>query len=112
LAESGRDGSVFVTRDPNNPIRVRGTTGDGEVSLHPSSLKEPPVQAWFDDTGQYIILERERQRAQIWDAATGLPVTPVFPSRHATNETDYRTVKLGKSEIRNPKSEIATPFFL
>jgi serine/threonine protein kinase/WD40 repeat protein len=94
LAETGRDGSVFAVRDPNSPIRVRGTTGDGEVSLHPSSLKEPPVQAWFDETGQYIILERERQRAQIWDAATGLPVTPVFPSHYATNETDYRTVKL------------------
>jgi serine/threonine protein kinase/WD40 repeat protein len=27
LAESGRDGSVFVTRDPNNPIRARNVRG-------------------------------------------------------------------------------------
>jgi hypothetical protein len=42
----------------------------------------------------------------IGDAATGLPVTPVFPSRYATNEAGYLTVKFPKSEIQNPKSEI------
>ena len=104
--ETGRDGSVFVTRDPNNPIRVRGMSGASEVPLHPSSLKEIPVQAWFDETGQFIILESERQRAQVWDAATRLPVTPVFPSRYATNEADYRTVSLPESQIPNPQSSI------
>jgi WD40 repeat protein len=94
LAESGQEGSVFVTRDPNSPIRVRALAGAAEVSLHPSSLKMVPVQAWFDATGQFIILEGEKQRAQIWHAATGLPVTPIFQSRYTTNEADYRTVKL------------------
>ena len=109
LVETGRDGSVSVVRDPNSTIRVRGMTGASEVSLHPSSLKENPVQAWFDDTGRFIILEYTGQRAQIWDPAIGLPITPVFQSRYATNEAEYRTVKLPtlpKSEIRSRKSEI------
>ena len=124
LAESGQDGSVFVTRDPNSPIRVRALSGAAEVSLHPSSLKMTPIQAWFDNTGQFVILEYPKQRAQIWHAATGLPVTPCFQSRYTTNETNYRTVLLpafslapiggegrgeeaiSKSEIRNPKSEM------
>jgi serine/threonine protein kinase/WD40 repeat protein len=109
LVETGRDGSVSVVRDPNSTIRVRGTTGASEVSLHPSSLKENPVQAWFDETGRFVILEYTGQRAQIWDPATGLPVTPVFQSRYATNEAEYRTVRLPtlpKSEIKSQKSEI------
>ncbi len=106
MAETGRDGTVIVTRDPNSPIRVRALSGASEVSLHPSSLKEIPVQAWFDQSGEYIILENEKRRAQIWDAATGLPVTPKFPSHPATNETGYLTVNFPQSEIQNPKSEI------
>ncbi|MCP5524866.1 MAG: hypothetical protein H7A46_25350, partial [Verrucomicrobiales bacterium] len=93
LAETGRDGSVIVTRDPGSPIRVRALSGTQEVSLHPASLKEVPVQAWFDDTGQFIILEYPNQRAQVWDATSGLPVTPVFRSRYATNEAAYRTIQ-------------------
>jgi hypothetical protein len=109
LAESGRDGSVFVTRDPNSPIRVRALAGAAEVSLHPSSLKMVPVQAWFDQTGQFIILEGEQQRAQVWHAGTGLPVTPIFRSRYGTNEADYRNVRLPASsnaEIRSQRSEV------
>jgi WD40 repeat protein len=109
LVETGREGSVTVTRDPNSPIRVRGLSGPNEVSLHPSSLKENPVQAWFDATGQFIVLETPGQRAQVWDAATGLPVTPNFQSRYATSEVEYRTVRLPtfpKSQIANSKSEI------
>jgi hypothetical protein len=78
-------------------------TGANEVSLHPSRLKESPVQAWFDATGQFIILETPSQRAQVWDAATGLPVTPIFQTRYATSEAEYRTVKLPTF----PKSQIA-----
>jgi hypothetical protein len=44
----------------------------------------------------------------IWDAATGLPVTPVFPSRYATNETGYLTVKFPKSEIKARSSQPST----
>jgi WD40 repeat protein len=109
LAESGQDGSVFVTRDPNSPIRVRALAGAAEVSLHPSSLKMVPVQAWFDQTGQFIILEGEQQRAQVWHAGTGLPVTPIFRSRYGTNEADYRNVRLPASsnaEIRSQRSEV------
>ncbi len=107
LAESGQDGSVFVTRDPNSPIRVRALAGAAEVSLHPSSLKMVPVQAWFDQTGAFIILEGERQRAQVWHAGTGLPVTSIFPSRYATNEADYRTVRLpARSEGRDQRSAV------
>jgi hypothetical protein len=71
-------------------------------------LKEIPVQAWFDETGQYIILESERQRAQIWDATTGLPVTPVFPSRYATNEAGYLNVQFPDPQPSTLNSQRAT----
>jgi eukaryotic-like serine/threonine-protein kinase len=112
FTDSGQDGSVFVTRDLNRPIRVRALAGAAEVSLHPSSLKLIPVQAWFDQTGQFVILEGENQRAQIWHATTGLPVTPMFQSRYAAIEADYRTVKspaISQSQIPNPKSPILNP---
>ncbi|MCL4178136.1 MAG: protein kinase [Verrucomicrobia bacterium] len=112
FTESGQEGSVFVTRDLNRPIRVRALAGAAEVSLHPSSLKLIPVQAWFDQTGQFVILEGENQRAQVWHAATGLPVTPIFHSRYAAIEADYRTVKLSaisESPITNPQSSILNP---
>jgi len=112
MAEAGQDGSVTVTRDPGSPIRVRALSGVSEVSLHPSSLKEIPVQAWFDKTGQFIVLEGKRQHAQIWDAATGLPITPPFRSRYATNEADYQTIKFPvlratAREKTSSKSQIA-----
>jgi hypothetical protein len=79
------------------------------MSLHPSSLKEIPVQAWFDETGQFIILEGQQQHAQIWHAATGLPVTPTFRSYHATNEADYVNIRfagISDPELRAPDSEL------
>ena len=94
MVESGLSGAVFLSRDPNNPIRVRVLSDATEISLHPSSLRTNPVQAWPDETERYVVLESEDRRAQIWDAATGLPVTAMFQSRYATREADYRTVKL------------------
>jgi hypothetical protein len=50
-----------------------------------------------------------RQRAQVWDPTSGLPVTHIFQSRYASSEEEYRAVKLPtfpKSEIRNQRSEI------
>jgi WD40 repeat protein len=123
FTESDQQGSVSVTRNLSGPIRVRALAGAAEVSLHPSSLMLNPVQAWFDRTGQFIILQGEKRQAQIWDVGTGLPVTPSFRSRYATNETEYRTATLStfslapsrtkgrgegasdKSEIRNGESE-------
>ncbi len=104
LTESGQDGSVIVSHDPNSPIRVRALADAAEVSLHLSSLKIIPLQAWFDGTGRFIILEGEKQRAQVWDAATGLPVTPVFQSRYTTNEADYRTVRLPTFVTTGPQT--------
>jgi hypothetical protein len=120
LAESSQDGSVIMMRDANSPIRVRALAGAADVSLHPSSLKMIPVQAWFDHTGQFIVIEGEQQRAQVWHAATGLPVTPSFQSRYASNEAQYRTVTLaafslvpaersGRSEAAIAKSPIPNP---
>ena len=120
LAESSQDGSVIMMRDSNSPIRVRALAGAADVSLHPSSQKMIPIQAWFDATSQFIILEYPKQRAQIWHAATGLPVTPSFQSRYASNEAEYRTVTLaafslvptegsGRSEAPIAKSPIPNP---
>lgn len=86
------DGST-VTLDGSG-CELIDITAAAEISLHPSSLKQIPVQAWFDETGQFIILEGESMRARVWDATTGLPVTPVFQSEHATNEEDYRNIRL------------------
>jgi hypothetical protein len=45
----------------------------------------------------------------IWDAATGLPVTPVFPSRYTNNEVDYRTVKLASFSSSRRESALTSP---
>jgi hypothetical protein len=104
LLSHGVPAKSTAPRSPNSPIRDCGLSGPNEISLHPSSLKEPPVQAWFDETGRFIVLEYPSQRAQVWDAATGLPVTPTFQSRYATIEAEYRTFHLPKSP--NPQSSI------
>ncbi len=90
--ESGRDGAAWVTRNTSQPIRVRLDLPTAEVSLHPSSLQTIPLQTWFDETGRFIVLQGEQMRAQIWDAATGLPVTPIFSTHYAVDEADYRRI--------------------
>lgn len=94
IAEAAQDGLMSLSLDPGNPIRIRAVTEAVDVSLHPSSLEPTPLQAWFDDTGRFVILETARSHAQVWDASTGLPVTPMFRSRYAERELQYRTVEL------------------
>ncbi|MBI3418442.1 MAG: protein kinase [Verrucomicrobia bacterium] len=87
---------AFVSQEMNNLLRVRNPIDGHDVTLHPSSMKTIPTQAWFDETGRFIILEGESAKVQIWDPSTGvgLPITPPVPSRYSLDEAGSRKVKL------------------
>ncbi len=85
---------AFVSQEMNNLLRVRNPFGSGDVTLHPISVKTIPAQAWPDETGRFILLEGELARVQVWDAASGMPLTPQIQSRHTLDEAASRSVKL------------------
>lgn len=101
LAETGRDGAISATLDPNSPLRLRLSSHaeSPAVTLHPSSLQEPLVQAWFDATDQYIILEYPDHIVQVWHAETGLPVTPRFKTHSATEPAEYMNIHFASHDI-------------
>ena len=102
---------VVVTKGVTKPcdLSACGSVARGlakaEVWLPPSSLKAILVHPTFEEAGQFILFEGERPCAQVGRATTGLPLTPVFQSRYATNEVDCRTVRLSTGALdRGPQT--------
>ncbi|MBI2946707.1 MAG: hypothetical protein HYY23_03615, partial [Verrucomicrobia bacterium] len=99
INEMALRGLVSVSKEMNNLIRVRSMLGGLDVPLHPISMKIVPMQAWLDETSHFVILEGEMAKAQVWDVASGLPITPLVRSQYTLNETAYRTVMLPSSRL-------------
>ena len=93
-ADVASRGGVMVAKAANNLIRVQSMGGALNVPLHPISLKTVPMQMWFDATSQFVIVEGEMAKVQVWEAASGAPITPLIPSRYALNENEFKNVKL------------------
>jgi hypothetical protein len=92
--ETPRSGGMMVSREMNNLFRVRSMLSGLDVALHPISTKTFPVQAWFDNTSCFILLEGELAKIQVWHAASGMPITPQVQSRYALDEAASKKVKL------------------
>ena len=93
-ADVASRGKVVVSKAENNLIRVQSMAGALNVPLHPMSLKTVPMQMWFDATSRFVIVEGEMARVQVWEAASGTPITPLVPSRYTLDENESRNVKL------------------
>jgi len=87
-------GEVYLSRGENNLVRVRDMARSANIPLHLLSLKTGPRQMWFDATGRFVVVEGQTARVQVWEAASGEPITPLVPSRYSPDEKDFRTVKL------------------
>ena len=93
-AEVASRGGVIVSKAMNNLIRVQSMAGALNVPLHPMSLKTVPMQMWFDATSRFVIVEGEMAKVQVWEAASGAPITPLIPSRYTLDENESKNVKL------------------
>jgi WD40 repeat protein/predicted Ser/Thr protein kinase len=93
-AEVAARGGVILARAANNLIRVQSMAGALNVPLHPMSLKTVPRQMWFDATSRFVIVEGEMAKVQVWEAASGTPITPLVPSRYTLDENEFNNVKL------------------
>lgn len=99
INEVGARSEVSLSREMNNLIRVRSLLSGLDIPLHPISMKLVPMQAWLDETSRFVILEGEMAKAQVWDAASGMPVTPLVQGRYTLDERAYKTVKLPSSGL-------------
>ena len=93
-ADVASRGGVVVSKAENNLIRVQSMAGALNVPLHPMSLKTVPRQMWFDATSRFVIVEGEMATVQVWEAASGTPITPLVPSRYTLDEDEFKKVKL------------------
>ncbi|MCX6927819.1 MAG: hypothetical protein NT154_32110 [Verrucomicrobia bacterium] len=93
-AEVASRGGVILSRVANNLIRVQSMGGALNVPLHPMSLKTVPRQMWFDATSRFVIVESEMARVQVWEAASGAPITPPVPSRYTLDANESKNVRL------------------
>ncbi len=93
-ADVAARGRVVVSKAANNLIRVQSMGGALNVPLHPISLKTVPMQMWFDATSRFVIVEGEVAKVQVWEAASGAPITPLVPSRYTLDENEFKNVKL------------------
>jgi WD40 repeat protein len=93
-AEVAARGGAVLSMAGNNLIRVQQMAGARNVPLHPSSLKTVPRQIWFDATGRFVIVEAEMAKVQVWEAASGVPITPLVPSHYTLDENEPRRVNL------------------
>jgi WD40 repeat protein len=96
---SGAQGKLFVSRDPDNLIRIRNSLGGLEVPIHPLSLRSAPAQAWFDETSRFVVLEAELATVQIWEAASGMPITPRVHSRYTLDEAACKRLALPSIDL-------------
>ena len=101
VSASGAQGKFFLSRDPDNPnlIRVRNSLGGLEVPLHPLSLRSAPAPAWFDYTSRFVVLEADQATVQIWEAASGMPVTPRVHSRFSLDEDSCKRLALPSLDL-------------
>ena len=93
-AEVASGGRTILSKAVNNLIRVQSMAGALNVPLHPMSLKTVPKQMWFDATSRFVIVEGEMAKVQVWEAASGVPITPLVPSRYTMDENEFKNVKL------------------
>ena len=93
-ADVASRGGVVLSRAVNNLIRVQSMAGALNVPLHPMSIKTVPMQMWFDATSRFVIVEGEMAKVQIWEAASGAPITPLIPSGYTLDENEFKNVKL------------------
>lgn len=93
-ADVASRGGAILSKAANNLVRVQGMAGALNVPLHPISLKTAPMQMWFDATSRFVIVEGEMAKVQVWDTASGVPITPPIPSRYTLDENEFRNVKL------------------
>ena len=93
-ADVASRGRVVVSKAENNLIRVQSMAGALNVPLHAISLKTVPRQMWFDATSRFVIVEGEMAKVQVWEAASGAPITPLVPSRYTLDENEFKKVKL------------------
>ena len=89
--------SVRVSREANSLIRVQDPLSGLDAPLHPLSLKSKPRVVRLDVTARYVILEGEQSRAQVWDAISGFPLTPLVASRFAMESYAANKVTLRAS---------------
>lgn len=97
-------GEALVSRESDNLVRFQHLLSGLVVSLHPMSIKTVPKQAWSDASGRFVIVEGEMATVQIWDAGSGLPLTPLVSSYYTTDEPAYTTVKL--PTVKGPTEEL------
>jgi WD40 repeat protein len=106
LNETASRGSVRVAQEANNIFRVRDMSGGLGVPLLPSLLKTTPKDVWFDAQNRFVVLESGMAKVQVWDSASGTPVTPLVQSHYTVDEKAYKTVSLPPAGL-GPKDAIA-----
>jgi WD40 repeat protein len=98
-SEVDSHGSIALSRGSQNLIRLSPAVGSGG-SLHPVSLKTIPIQAWFDGSAQYVLLEGEFGKVQVWESASrkpgwsAMPLTPPIQSQYALTGAEAEKVTL------------------
>jgi WD40 repeat protein len=99
MNEAAANGGTLMTQGAENLIRLRQASGPG-VPLHSLSLKTIPIQAWFDESSRFVLLEGEFAKVQVWEASagnpdfSGMPLTPLVQSHYALDDLAAKQVNL------------------
>lgn len=127
-SEFSQDGRYLLTTCRNNSARVwDGVTGRPITTplQHATNLVQPneflgptrPLVARFSRDGTRVITGSIDRTARVWDAATGLPITPPIPHRAGVSAVQFtpdgRRVATGSSDgaiqFWDATSGLATP---
>jgi serine/threonine protein kinase len=94
---TGRE--VVLTTEAGGPIRYQSLGRGAQISLHPLSLQAQIQAVWFDASNRFAILKGAMAHVQIWDAQSGLPLTPLVPSYYSLDDQETVQVHLPTTDL-------------